>query len=423
MGLHTHTHMMGGFSKAESLAVNIATWVGGLLSALGSGVIVFIVLRKATFRQDSYHRLLLGLSVADLIFSLGWIVGSFTSDAVWWTSGTTLSCNIAGFLVQLGTTSYVYNGMLSVYFLLVIVYGWTPKRLKAIECFMHAAVWAYAITTAIAGVPLKVYNPVGVVQVCWLGDFPADCREDPNIECLRGNNAKILVHLYVMVPLLAFLTVISCNLFIYVTVRRIQVTRHSARHITSGTGAECVTEEQKRRTRAVAVQSFLYVSALTNSIVWGFGVVHLDAAGILTQDNQSSFFVLLFLCQLFTPAQGILNLMIYLRPRYLRIRAREPDLSKGSAFFRSMGYPKQPKLRIKMRQPPVAGNADEECQENNGKEQKDMDDDDAQEEGPPPLQSLTTTDSDESSSLSMTDSSEGQRSLTAQSVASCLFEV
>ena len=385
-------------------------------------MIIFIVLRQTKFRQDSYHRLLLGLSVADLFFTLGWMSGAFTvpaertDDASAY--GTTQSCIVAGFFVQLGTTSSAYNGMLSIYFLLVIVYGVPPLRLKMFECCMHVAVWFYAVTTAVAALPLKAYNSVGVMEVCWLGDFPRNCLDDPNVECLRGKYSKKLIYLYAMVPLIAFLTVVSCNVLIYATVRRIQVTRHSARSIVSGVDA--VTEDQKRRTRAVAVQSFLYVFAHFNSIMWCFAVINLEATDMLTQDNQSSFFVLLFLCQVFTPAQGILNLMIYLRPRYLRIRAREPNLSKGSAFFRSMGSPGS-KRRLPTLRYPVPGDADEESKENDGEQDDDSTEEHHCSEPPPPPPSTA-----DGSSLSMKVSSaarDRRRSSISQSVASVLLEV
>ena len=73
---------------------------------------------------------------------------------VYLSRGNETTCNIQGFMVQLGqTASMLYNLFLSLYFLLIIVYGWREARFKKMSIWVHAFVVLSGMGLAVAAIP------------------------------------------------------------------------------------------------------------------------------------------------------------------------------------------------------------------------------------------------------------------------------
>lgn len=82
-----------------------------------------------------------------------------------WTTGT---CTAAGFFGQgSGLTSILYNGTLTLFFLLTIHFGWSEARIQKIEAALHAIPLAIGWGTAFAGLALDLYTDIGIN--CWIG--------------------------------------------------------------------------------------------------------------------------------------------------------------------------------------------------------------------------------------------------------------
>jgi len=75
------------------------------------------------------------------------------------------------------------------------------------------------------------------------------------------------------------------------------------------------------RSRKVAIQSALFVGALY--LTWSFTTV--TRIYQVTTGNNST--TLLVLMAIFFPLQGFFNFLVYCRPRYLRCKSRNPNLS------------------------------------------------------------------------------------------------
>ena len=115
--------------------------ISGCLSMMGSGWIMFHVLRSQTKSKLVYHRLLFGMSACDflssfILFLSSWSVPQDTD--MFWAAGTTTTCTIHGAVAQasaIATPSY--NVMLNLYYVIVVCWGWREPRVKQIQWYFH----------------------------------------------------------------------------------------------------------------------------------------------------------------------------------------------------------------------------------------------------------------------------------------------
>jgi hypothetical protein len=103
-------------SDGQEIILSVLMICSGLLSILGSSTIVYRVAEKKT-RTTPYDRIILGLSVCDIVASFSYIVTPFllpqeTSQRVW-ASGSDGSCSFLGWLTQFSFAAVAYNSLLS----------------------------------------------------------------------------------------------------------------------------------------------------------------------------------------------------------------------------------------------------------------------------------------------------------------------
>lgn len=181
------------FSERQLKAVAIAPKIAAFPSILGSLFIIQHVLLSKKRRGRVYHRILLLMSINDFIYSVKAFVSTWPIPEdtlfVHGARGTTQTCTVTGFFGQGGSlTSIVYNGSLTLFFLLVVRYGWKEEYIKEnVEPWLHAVPFAVGWSTAIAGLPLSLYNAFG--WTCWINSYPFGCID--NVNCERGDYAGI----------------------------------------------------------------------------------------------------------------------------------------------------------------------------------------------------------------------------------------
>ena len=181
------------FSERQQKAIALAPKFFAFPSIVGAFFIVHHVLRSEKRRKGVYHRILLLMSCHDLIYSIKAFVSTWPmpedTPFVYGARGSTATCVVAGFFGHGGSlTSIFYNGSLTLYFLLVVRFGWKEERIKRrMEFFLHAVPIAIGWSTAIAGVPLDLYNAFG--WTCWINTYPFGCVDGET--CARGTNAAI----------------------------------------------------------------------------------------------------------------------------------------------------------------------------------------------------------------------------------------
>lgn len=324
---HPHSDL----SHPQYVFMVACLWAGSLLNLLGSFTLLYSVCRK---RQNSvYHRLLAAMSLFEIGNALNWIVLPFMdprgTPGLYWAIGNTTTCSISGFLVVgLLLPTWMYSAYLSVYFLLVINYSWTEKRIsKCLEVPAFLLAIGVSLGGAISGVATESFNARPSELLCITENYPYDCLEDPAIGCERGGGSAVGL-VIVSTALGCSLVGSVCTLAIYCTVYSTFV-RTSARRLGGG----------DRRLRTVAKQAGLYFLVYLNLLFWPvctqliYGISdvgHEDRGNPLSYvyDATSWFF--------FT-YQGFLNCCVYLHPRYAAWRTASKDKGRIWAVRKAIG--------------------------------------------------------------------------------------
>jgi len=198
-----------------------------MFSIAGSLYIIIHVARSKKRRRRVYTRLMLGMSAMDLIWSIKsflstWIIPADSPGATWGAIGTTQTCTAAAFWGQGGSlASIIYNGTLALYFYWTIRLGWKQEMIRKYEVYLHAVPLLIGWSTAIAGLPLLLYNSIG--WTCWIGPYPLTCTLIPNQICTRGVNARIYQWAFFHAILwLCFAFVIVIMVLIYQKIRSLE---------------------------------------------------------------------------------------------------------------------------------------------------------------------------------------------------------
>ena len=110
-------------------------------SSKGSlSIIVSILKSPAETRWTSYHQMVLGISTFDLVGSTGYVFSSAMiakSSGLYGAAGNDTTCQLQGFMIQLGYTSIFYNLGLSCYFFLVICHSWKERQFQKFHVYVH----------------------------------------------------------------------------------------------------------------------------------------------------------------------------------------------------------------------------------------------------------------------------------------------
>ena len=160
-GLYTNDEYQ--LSSLQDKALLLLPIPSAMLSIIGSSTIIFMIFRiRQQQKLSPYTRLLLGLSVSDIVCSLSVSIGGFMrpqdSPRVY-ALGNDTTCSVSGFFTQVSYGALLYNAMLSFYFLLTARFGWSNKDLsKWLEPLMHVFSIGYPLVTATAGLILDVYS-------------------------------------------------------------------------------------------------------------------------------------------------------------------------------------------------------------------------------------------------------------------------
>ena len=159
--------------KYKKKAIALVPKFTGMLSFISSTFLVQHILRSKKQRMSVYSRIIVGVSTADMLSSFfGFFLSTWPMPADTWlaygASGTVQTCSMQGFFFQLGLcASTLYQCSLVCYYFLTVVKGFGKTRLKKWEPFFHVFPCTIALSTAVAGLALKLYNPMMRGSSCW----------------------------------------------------------------------------------------------------------------------------------------------------------------------------------------------------------------------------------------------------------------
>ena len=163
---------MSALTLAQQRALAILPKLTGGLSFVFSFLIAMTILRDSSRRRLCYHRLLCGISLADMsasawMFLSTWPIPAEDYPDIVYAAGNATTCKFQAFFLQFGVSSPFYNASLSIYYWLVIVRGWKAHHLHRVEWALHALPLGWAAVSAVLGLWLDVYD--SATLWCWVG--------------------------------------------------------------------------------------------------------------------------------------------------------------------------------------------------------------------------------------------------------------
>mmetsp|Transcript_38627 Transcript_38627/g.71394 ORF Transcript_38627/g.71394 Transcript_38627/m.71394 type:complete len:409 (-) Transcript_38627:265-1491(-) len=324
-------------SDSLQKAVEIIPKFTGFLSLSGSGWIIFEVLSDSKKRTHIYHRIMLTMSIFDHLQAWAWFLSSWPEDPErstisFYAAGNDKTCNFQGFLWQISNGTSPCNSFLSLYYVLLIRYNWSAQKIaRRCERWFLGFVLVYTVGTSVAGFPLKLYNPLGLG--CWIAPYPLDCKQSfengGETDCIRGDNAKIYTWAFLLCEVwvcIIFSTV--AMLMMYLSVLNIE--KKNQRYIFGSQGSQGRDKRKTERSKQVAKSCLFYLVAFY--FVW---FPHVVWEALRLVNSVVSPGVYLFMVTTF-PLQGFMNFLVYLRPRYLDYRRKNPDASVFLLLGRSL---------------------------------------------------------------------------------------
>jgi hypothetical protein len=288
--------------------------------------------RRNAKNFGTYHRLVLGMSFCCLSSSIAWFFTTWpiprdTPD-VYGAVGTRGTCTAQGFFAQFSISSVMYNASLSVYYVLVIVYGWSERRIVKIEPYIHLHAISWGLGTGLASIGLTLFNQVG--WDCWISAYPIGCTESWKNDgvattCTRGDNGSIYQWAFYYAPLWIVIVVVMLLMrSVYMTIRRQEIVMERHQSILND------DRERLKKSRQIAIQAGYFVGAFY--VTWFFPTIF----ELVLVTSGKVYFALLFLTAFFVPIQGLLNLIVFVRPKYGRYVRNNPDQSYFLAWFRML---------------------------------------------------------------------------------------
>mmetsp|Transcript_16053 Transcript_16053/g.46084 ORF Transcript_16053/g.46084 Transcript_16053/m.46084 type:complete len:490 (-) Transcript_16053:1226-2695(-) len=299
------------------------------ISFFSTVFIIWDVLRSKTKRDHTYHQFIVALSVCDLLIALGTFLSTWpipsTEQGVWGASGTQQTCTAQGFVLQFTITAPLYNGSLSLYYVLMITFNWSERRLKRMRLWVHVSILAFGIGTSVAGLFLTLYNSANLW--CWIASSPSGCVETvaspagQDTTCVRGDNANSIYRwAFYYIPL--WFVIAFSTLAMLLTWSSLKEKGKQAENVlrTSFCNADSnrLLEKlrRKERERNVMIQCLFYLTAFY--MTW----VCPTALRVKQSTSGTPSFGLLLCVGFLLPFQGFANCLVYLRPRFQKYKKR-----------------------------------------------------------------------------------------------------
>ena len=320
---------MSGLSSCQYYSLLAAGATSSILSLMGSSAIVF---RACHNRGKLYERLLITLSVGDILFSTSNLVHPYLmpkgTPGLLLASGNTATCSLAGFVMTSAPLFITLgNCYLSAYFYLMICKNWNEEfSSRYIEKAGLSLATLVSFGTGVAGVVTDSFNPSTLMHVCYFNDFPQDCSDQVEIDCERGEMGDKIGWFSIVVLMVA---AVVGSLLTYRVHAQVKTTvNQQRRHSISF--SEQVSPTVSRKKTVVAQQAVLYTMAYINSFIWPFLAFGVNEAigDVRGREGEPGLFALQFLAWSLFPVQGLLNSFVYFRVSYRQWRTVEPQQSR-----------------------------------------------------------------------------------------------
>lgn len=300
---------------------------------------------KPAIMNSPYHRIIFFMSISDIFQSMALIVGPFAvpSDdpSGLWAIGNGASCRTNGFFYILGSVSVpMYMLLICFHCLCKVKAKMTDSEFsRKIEWKAHVIIVTFSLGISISGLVTKMYHSVLTGAFCSISASPNGCRVQPEVvgECEGGTGQTSLIYGLIAMLLMcsSIVGVIGCMFqicwHVFFTMRKITQRRglgdqqQSNFHELPGNSFRETSERMHRR--QFLIQAVLYVSAFC--FTYGSCVLLAWPIYVLKQFPPLWMDVTFSFC---FPFGGLLNILVYTRPKVLGLRRKHPNYSWIRAF-------------------------------------------------------------------------------------------
>jgi hypothetical protein len=323
----------------------------GSLSAVSSTLIIYVIMRSQTRLSSIYHRIMFGMSLADICGSIAMALTTlpmpsympkeeiFGYSSRWSRStrlGNTHTCNAQGFFVFFGLGCvFNYNSMLCVYYACAIAFTMREKTIKKyVEPIIHSIPFLAGLAFSVPPLLHDMYNP-GVSDyavAAWCGpvSYPYKCDTVyMDATCIRGN-PKISKVIRIIIVVLIFhvccVIFFSLGMVIWKVIQTDRIIEQISK-LYDNRGLRDMSKvllEKHRNTKAVVVQASLYITAFLLGAIPPLSVGFIDTirTGQIETANLLEKITLVFL-----PLQGFFNFIIFISFKVYNYRRVRHDVS------------------------------------------------------------------------------------------------
>lgn len=356
-----------------------------ILSLISSIGIIWIIQRSFIKLTVPFHRLLLGLCIADILLSLALSFstmpapGSF--EEIWNAHGNKASCRVQGFFIFLGSLAApLYTCSMCIYYLIMVTYRKgkdADKFVKGrIEFFLHAVPISVSLIGALTILSMDAFHPN--MTYCFIGADPTcdylDCER-------RHAYAKVLFVIFSAGPYFGLPCVIMSTMFlmfrsVWRQEKKLQKfgvgalsqkvlckTKHDQK-VGKGVASmnpfvlynACISSRRQQRTLSRSNSATKQSRAVTNkalSYSLAFFLTYLFPIiiSVRTLSGLESGPVLSTLARILFPLQGFFNFIVFIHPKVIFAKeSGRTGISWYRAFMRaiqSRGRKRKGRLSVK----------------------------------------------------------------------------
>ena len=331
--------------------------MSGGLSAFSSMLIIYVIMRSRPKLSTIYHRIMFGLSIADVMGSVSIALTSLPMPSYmpreeefgyYWAGtriGNTSTCNAQGFFATFGVVSMIsYNGSLCIYYFFTLVLNISEIKIKKYfeKLWFHACPITMGLTFAVIPLFYDLYNPaLANVSWCFPQPYPFECLTLPldlqagSIPCVRGDKD---VANYIMTGLgilLVFylITMIGTFMAIIFKVNRTErILRTVLRNLYGDREEFRRRVESRHASQVILIQSFAYITASLTSLL-PLVIRALSRIDVDHRDGFRTFIIFDKVVLMLFPLQGFFNLLIFVSHKvYSRVKS-DDEISILKALY------------------------------------------------------------------------------------------
>mmetsp|Transcript_24572 Transcript_24572/g.25004 ORF Transcript_24572/g.25004 Transcript_24572/m.25004 type:complete len:401 (-) Transcript_24572:219-1421(-) len=242
----------------------------------------------------------------------------------------------------------MYSLSLAIFYLCLIKFQIKEESfVTKIEPFLHAVPNLFCVSTSVYLWGSVNANPAGFG--CWIAPYPQNCIHNPDVECIRGENAVRFRYILSGVPVfvcfvVSFIIMLVICWTVFAQHQKIDKYIHSWQQEPTIEKRCCLFRlfcippksadiqtnsglylPNVRRNQEVLSQACMFIASLLITNVFSY------AYRLVEQKSGDAVFALALLAKMFQPLQGMFNIIAYTHP-YVKSVRKHSDLSWSQAF-------------------------------------------------------------------------------------------